>query len=84
MSCNFRLLPWRRVVASHGLPARAAVMASRAVMPWAAAESRYLRLRHQRARVAWMCRYPEMAWCRLAALAPCSETLFVQSTAGRW
>jgi len=25
---------------SHGLPARAAVMASRAVMPWAAAESR--------------------------------------------
>jgi hypothetical protein len=41
-----------------------------------------LGLRHQRARVAWVCQYPETAWCRLAALAPCSETLFARSTAG--
>ena len=39
-------------------------------------------MRHHRARVAGVCPYPETAWCRLAALAPRSETLFVHSTAG--
>ena len=33
-------------------------------------------MRHQRARVARDCQYPETAWWRLAALAPRSETLF--------
>ena len=39
-------------------------------------------MRHQRASVVWVCQYPETAWCRLAALAPRSETLLVQSTEG--
>jgi hypothetical protein len=65
----------------HGLPLRAVVTASGAVRPWDAAESRLLRIRHHRASV-WVCHYPETAWCRLAALAPRSEMLFVQSAAG--
>jgi hypothetical protein len=40
---------------SQGLPAMALLMASSAVMPWAAAESRWLRIRHHRARVARVC-----------------------------
>jgi hypothetical protein len=32
-------------------------------------------------RCGW-CQYPEMAWCRLAALTACSEQLFVHSTPG--
>ena len=32
-------------------------------------------MRHQRARVARLCQYPDTAWWRLAAFAPRSETL---------
>lgn len=27
--------------------------------------------------VDWVCQYPEMAWCRRAALTLCSATLFI-------
>src|SRR5262249_32895728 len=66
---------------SQGFSAMASRMASRAVVPWAAAEARELRIRHPRARVASECQEPDTAWWRLAGLAPGSETLFVQSTA---
>ena len=56
---------WRQPMAgsggSQGFPAMALLMASSAVTPWAAAESRKLRRRHHRASVARECQYPETA-----------------------
>ena len=38
-------------------------------------------MRHQRARVRWVCQYPETAWCRFGPLTARSALLLVHSTA---
>ena len=79
MSCNFRLLPRRRVVAAMascegGGEGGDAVGGGGVEVTAVAAPAGEGCL--------GVCRHPETTWYRLAALAPCSETLFVQSTAG--